>query len=303
MAHHQQSYAYKGGECHEHDSPSSRAASNAWQQLMDPNRSIIKILDLELGDHMHPEHKLELDLIQAFAGDFYEGGVIGNHHGLEYHWYTYWAHALFGFFSTTARGLHLAPQFIVSKLKLTQDGNLTRISKIPDFCLLFLDGRRKLKSPQNIITREQVVNRQTLAKFYQGDCVVDDSALVLICEIKALPKIPDDLEDAAFLSTFNRRIMRAFAVAQVAVVEQLRHYFSQHKHGGIVAIACVGNRFCWSDYEYGDISPASSNVDSTYPSNSDKQTAHSEDSWDGVYVDRDEDAGMYVISFHDISRI
>lgn len=167
------------------------------------------------------------------------------------------------------------------KAQLTHDSKVDVKKKLPDFALWYVAGKRG--TPHGINAPDDVFTHEHLLKYYKGDCLVNDIALLAVCEAKALPKyadLPETLPRRRFRKAFTSEMRQKIAEARQGAYDQLCVYFSdladRGKHAdGVVAIAAAGPFYSWSLCESEHITYLSNNADPTYRDGAPRKPAKS----------------------------
>ncbi|KAH9931205.1 hypothetical protein B0H21DRAFT_761172 [Amylocystis lapponica] len=214
----------------------------------------------------------QFQLAQAFAGDI----VHHNYLNWEGPFYVLWTRALSHLFPADKHErIYPSPQLPLHKVQVTNDGLNKRKSTIPDFCLLYLGGKRAAQPGTNNIAL--VCDFPVMRDHFRGKFEVITATILAICEVKRLPDFPDKgLSKEAYSTKMNVNYRLRFREASEDAERQCRLYFSAYRNViGVVVMALVGNRFSWASIERSAISDMSSNVDSTYhPSDGDSSGPH-----------------------------
>ncbi|KAH9914429.1 uncharacterized protein B0H18DRAFT_1108373 [Fomitopsis serialis] len=208
------------------------------------------------------DYMLSLDVLQSFAGDHKEY----NEDGLEGFWYPYWAKAFDRDGRFNPNRVFAAPQYPLTKLQLKSNGALKKVRKLPDFVLLYMEGHRGVKRR---VTSSEVRNYEAMLAHYKGDCIVDDHAILAVCEIKTLPYLSPDIPEHSYEAAFERDMHQYQTAAKSGAFKQLTLLFSALADEGrhveaIAAVAAVGPFFSIANCEDDQIEFLSNNTDPTY---------------------------------------
>lgn len=157
----------------------------------------------------------------------------------------------------------LCPQFAFSRTQVTNDNETVKSKKVPDFCLVYIEGHVSPEPP--ITSAAQVTNHAFLHAFLRGPWVANEGVVLALCEIKSFPKFRGDIIPSALPRYLKTSMSRKFSEAKVAARIQLKIFFDSHPLAiGVVAIACVGDFFAWVSCERDMVSPPSKHFDSTF---------------------------------------
>lgn len=223
------------------------------------------------------DNTLPLSVLQSFCGNLKDT----NPEGLEGIWYAYWAEAYRTERRFDPKRVFTSPQYPLTKYQLSNDGELKDMKRVPDFLLLFVEGHRD--SSRMTVNKHQVTDYTQMLACYMGNCVVDQHAVLAVCEIKAPPTVRDeDLKvSESFQEGFHRKMEQAEGLAHTGAKRQLTLYFSaledEGKHvKGVAAIAAVGPFFSVANCEEDQIDTLSNFTDSSFRSSdiSDPSSSH-----------------------------
>ena len=139
-----------------------------------------------------------LNTAQAFAGAHEDT----NPHGAEAHWYLFWTPAFEGLFKSPS--VYVGPQFELYYTQLTNNDTEKKGVKRPDFAVIFLTSTDA--EQRDVTNWQNIPDAQGAKSLYRGVCQPDESALLTLCEVKGLPKIPTDRNRATFRAAVEQRI-------------------------------------------------------------------------------------------------
>ncbi|KAH9943631.1 hypothetical protein B0H21DRAFT_748279 [Amylocystis lapponica] len=216
-------------------------------------------------------------LIQAFCGDM----RIHNIHRWEAPFYGLWACALATLFPGDRDDSFVCifPQLPFSKDQVDDSGDnpspddktaqkkVKTIKKVPDFSLLYLKGQQA-ESPGTDILSE-IFDEDLLADHFRGQYSVTDFSVLILCEIKGFPELPDpgDFTKEKYAQMVADFYYAKFAEAQDEASQQASMLFAEHDQLGVVLFTGVGRRLSWANCPQSAVSIVSDHVDPSHRRN------------------------------------
>ncbi|TFY61251.1 hypothetical protein EVJ58_g4624 [Rhodofomes roseus] len=209
-------------------------------------------------------------VVQAYAGN--ADNFLGR--TLEWPWYVFWTNAFYG--SVDPRKVIAGPQSELVKMQSTNDDQIVYMRKVPDFILHYLTG---VPLAHDIDSLLRVTNHQELQQFYMGKCVLSNTTILSICEIKALPDRDRIPAGDGFRETLVHLVQDAQSEAKTDVRNQVKvHLSSRPDVTAVVAVAIFGPFFAWRVFVQTAVSRISDHRDATYDPTKEEDTGDSGDS-------------------------
>ncbi|KAH9947048.1 hypothetical protein B0H21DRAFT_740785 [Amylocystis lapponica] len=123
-------------------------------------------------------------------------------------------------------------------------------SRVPDFTLVYLKGKLD-DAPEIDDDLSIIADEELMAEYYRGTAELQDSAILVLCEVKAFPKRfkAPPRERSKYAAKWIAAFEKKLTEARREVYQQACMLFAEHDQIEVALMACVGTRFSWATCE------------------------------------------------------